>query len=130
MHAPARRKRPLLFHFVTGLAISLLSMILFWWLLSQRADWRHLLVCWLFAINITAFFYYGYDKARARSERNRVPEVVLHGWTALGGSVGSYAAMRLFRHKTIKGQFRVMFWLIVALQLALLAWLIKVSWWG
>jgi uncharacterized membrane protein YsdA (DUF1294 family) len=130
MHVPARRKRPVLYHFLTGLVIALILTALLWFLISRRFDWRHLLVCWLFAMNATAFGYYAYDKSRARSASSRVPEIVLHGWTALGGSVGSYAAMQLFRHKTLKGQFRIMFWLIVALQVALLAWLIKLSWWG
>jgi uncharacterized membrane protein YsdA (DUF1294 family) len=130
MHAPARRKRPVLKHFLISLGMALVFTLLLWWLLSQRADWRHVVICWLLAVNVTALVYYGYDKARARSASSRVPEVVLHGLTALGGGVGAYVAMRTFRHKTLKGQFRFLFWLIVALQVALLAWLIKLSWWA
>lgn len=130
MHAPARRKRPVLYHFLMSLGLALLGTVLLWWLLSQRADWRHLFICWLLAVNVTAFGYYGYDKGRARSASSRVPEVVLHGLTALGGSVGAYAGMQTFRHKTIKGQFRILFWLIVLLQMALAVWVIKLTWWA
>jgi uncharacterized membrane protein YsdA (DUF1294 family) len=130
MPDPARRKRPVLHHFLVSLGLALVLMLLLWWLLSGRLDWRHLLICWLFAVNVIALGYYGYDKARARSAANRVPEVVLHGLSAAGGSVGAYAGMRLFRHKTIKGQFRILFWMIVALQVALLAWVIKLTWWA
>jgi uncharacterized membrane protein YsdA (DUF1294 family) len=129
MRPPARRKRPALFHFLAGCVLALCGTVLLWLLLSQRADWRHLLICWLLAVNVTAFGYYGYDKARARSEARRVPEAALHGLTAVGGSVGAYAGMQLFRHKTLKGQFRILFWLIVALQIALAAWVIKLTWW-
>ena len=130
MTAPARRKRPVLHHFLMALGLALALTLLLWWLLSGRADWRHWLICWLFAINVTALGYYGYDKARARSEASRVPEVVLHGLSAAGGSAGAYAGMRVFRHKTIKGRFRIMFWMIVALQVALLAWVMKLTWWA
>jgi uncharacterized membrane protein YsdA (DUF1294 family) len=70
-----------------------------------------------------AFAYYGVDKFQARRGRRRVPEVVLHGLAVVGGSPGAYAAMQVWRHKTIKGRFRLVFWLIVALQLALILWL-------
>jgi uncharacterized membrane protein YsdA (DUF1294 family) len=41
---------------------------------------------------------------------------VLHGLALAGGSLGCYAGMRAFRHKTIKGTFRIVFWVIVVLQ--------------
>jgi uncharacterized membrane protein YsdA (DUF1294 family) len=48
-----------------------------------------------------------------------VPERVLHGLALLGGSPGAWAGMRLFRHKTVKGSFRAVFWFILAAQVAL-----------
>ena len=56
-----------------------------------------------------------------------MPEATLYLLTALGGSPGAFAAMRLFRHKTVKGSFRIVFWLIVAVQAALLIWVAKVQ---
>ena len=82
------------------------------------------------SINVIAFAYYSYDKSCAESNTRRVPELVLHGLTAAGGSVGASTAMKLFRHKTIKGKFRILFWCIVLLQLALTGWIVKSMWWG
>lgn len=48
--------------------------------------------------------------------------MVLHGLALIGGSLGAYAAMRIFRHKTVKGPFRIIFWLIVVAQIAALIW--------
>lgn len=99
-----------------------------WWLLGGKNTWPVWLTCWLVAINVVAFGYYGYDKAQAGNGGGRVPEVVLHGLSALGGSPGAFLAMHLFRHKTIKGGFRILFWCIVVLQIGLCAWLVTSAW--
>ncbi len=130
MQSQARRKRPVRFHFLTGACVALALTVLLWLGLGRSTDAIHLLFCWLVAINVTAFGYYGYDKGQARASADRVPEVVLHGFTAAGGAIGAYAAMQVFRHKTIKGSFRIAFWLLIAVQVALLAWVIKVRWMG
>ncbi len=124
------RQRPVRHHLLVASAVTLVGAAALWWGLSRRVDWGPLLGCWLAAVNVTAFGYYGYDKARAQSASSRVPEVVLHGLTAAGGSLGAYAGMELFRHKTVKGKFRILFWCIVALQVALIALVIKRAWWG
>jgi uncharacterized membrane protein YsdA (DUF1294 family) len=87
------------------------------------------LAVWLVGVNLTAFAYYGFDKGRARKGGRRVPESVLHALAIAGGSVGAYAGMRVFRHKTVKGQFRLLFWIIVAVQVLLVAWLLWHLWW-
>jgi len=50
----------------------------------------------------------------------RVPEVVLHLLTALGGSIGSFAGMQIFRHKTQKKSFQLVFWAIVIIQIVVI----------
>ena len=126
----ARRKRPVLFHFALSLGIALAFAAVLWLTLSRHPDTAHLAGCWLLAINVVTFGYYGYDKGRARGAGSRVPEVVLHGLSASGGSPGAFAGMHLFRHKTVKQSFRILFWCIVALQLALAAWIAKRVWWS
>jgi uncharacterized membrane protein YsdA (DUF1294 family) len=128
MGRPAGRRRPVRFHLFLALILCLVGTVGLWWGLGTRGDWAHWLACWLIVINVVTFGYYGYDKGRANSANSRVPEVVLHGLAAAGGSVAAYAAMRVFRHKTIKGRFRILFWCIVVLQVALLLWIIK-AWW-
>jgi uncharacterized membrane protein YsdA (DUF1294 family) len=115
----ARRTRPEVYHGVIAAIISLAMVGLLFLVFRLPRTWYHLAAAWLLAVNLTTFAYYGYDKARARSSRSRVPEVMLHGLVLLGGTLGGYLAMRLFRHKTIKPSFRLMFWFIVVLQAAL-----------
>jgi uncharacterized membrane protein YsdA (DUF1294 family) len=124
------RKYPRRLHFAVAFGLTLAITLGLWWGLGGRFTWPVGLGCWLVAINVVTFGYYGYDKGKAEEGSRRVPEVVLHSLSGLGGSPGALAAMKLFRHKTIKGPFRVVFWAIVLLQLALIAWLIKLTWWS
>jgi len=86
------------------------------------------LVCWLFAVNLFTVATYGLDKWLAKRDGWRIPEVTLFLLAFVGGSPGAFLAMRVFRHKTVKGTFRIVFWLIVALQVALLVWAAKIMW--
>src|SRR5262249_37845976 len=54
----------------------------------------------------------------------RVPETTLLVLAFAGGSLGAWTAMTCFRHKTVKGKFRAVFWLLAALQIALVLLLI------
>jgi uncharacterized membrane protein YsdA (DUF1294 family) len=107
---------------VVGLTGSLFLLLRLPW------TWYFVVAVYLIAINLTTFAYYGYDKSRARSTASRVPETVLHGLALFGGTIGAFAGMQLFRHKTIKPAFRLLFWLIVVLQLGLIAALIFRLW--
>lgn len=87
-----------------------------WWALSSLLPGLSLVVLvWLVAMNVGAVAVYGYDKAIAGKGVRRIPENTLHLFTLLGGDVGAYLAMEVFRHKTVKSSFRSVFWLIVAL---------------
>ena len=57
----------------------------------------------------------------AGTGRTRVPESILLALTFAGGTVSALLGRWLFHHKTVKGSFRLKFWLVVALQIALLA---------
>jgi uncharacterized membrane protein YsdA (DUF1294 family) len=115
------RTSPRTYHAAVALVLTLAMSGMLLFLFRPVSGWPPYLAAWLVSINIVAFGYYGYDKARARGAASRVPEVVLHGLTFLGGSIGAYAGMELFRHKTIKGSFRIVFWFIAVLQLTLIA---------
>ena len=81
------------------------------------------------AINVLTFAVYGVDKRKARRGRWRVPEATLLGLAAVGGSVGAWLAMQIFRHKTQKKKFRygvpILFVLQVAAVLLLVNMLIR-----
>lgn len=67
---------------------------------------RMMLIYYLLAVNVLTFIVFGVDKWKAQRGRWRVPEATLMGLAALGGSVGAWLAMQLFRHKTQKKKFR------------------------
>lgn len=69
-------------------------------------------------INIITFLAYGLDKQKAKMRRWRIPEKVLLGLAAIGGSVGAYIGMRMFRHKTQKVKFSVGVPVVFLLQVA------------
>lgn len=71
-------------------------------------------------LNIITFLLYGLDKQKARQRRWRIPERVLIGFALIGGSVGAYAGMKVFRHKTQKKKFSIGVPLIFLIQIGLL----------
>ena len=75
------------------------------------------LLVYLESVNLLTLAMFGLDKHRARVHRERLPEALLLGLAAIGGSVGALAGMLLFRHKTRKRRFRTGVPLILALQL-------------
>ncbi len=128
MRANRRRTRTLRFHILLALGILILSTVGLWAALNRSSHWAYWVVCWLISANVVTFGYYGYDKSSARASRSRIPELVLHGLAAIGGSLGAYAGMVCFRHKTVKGPFRIYFWCIVTLQVALLIYVTSRIW--
>jgi len=82
----------------------------------------HWLVAYLIGVNCGTFFLYGYDKFVSSRERTRVPEKVLHLFALAGGTPFAYIAQRFFRHKTVKPRFRRVFWTVVVIQIAAIAW--------
>ncbi|KAH8891230.1 DUF1294-domain-containing protein [Thozetella sp. PMI_491] len=61
-------------------------------------------------VSVSSFLLYGYDKYQARKSHWRVREVLLHLLDLLGGWPGGLLAQRLFRHKTRKTSFQIIFW--------------------
>lgn len=81
------------------------------------------LIAYLAAVNVVAFAVYGADKRRAKKERRRVPEKTLFLLAAIGGSLGAWAGMYAFRHKTRHWYFVWGIPTILAAQMALTVWL-------
>ena len=84
--------------------------------------WRlqvSLVYAFLIGISVITFVFYGYDKRRAVKNKSRVPEVILHMLALLGGTPGALLGQLLFRHKTKKLKFRIVFLAIVLLQAGL-----------
>ncbi len=79
------------------------------------------LIC-LLALNIITFLVYGIDKFKAQHARWRVPESVLLGLAAIGGSIGAWLGMMVWRHKTQHNKFKYGVPLILIIQIGLLIW--------
>lgn len=86
---------------------------------SAPSLWAALIVHMLW-INGVTFFAYAWDKRAASRNAWRIPERTLHALALVGGTPGGFLASRIFHHKTRKTRFRLQFWLITLLQLALL----------
>jgi uncharacterized membrane protein YsdA (DUF1294 family)/cold shock CspA family protein len=83
-----------------------------------------ILVAGAYAVmSAVAFVAYGMDKAAANAGRWRTPESTLHLFGLACGWPGALLAQRLFRHKSRKREFQVVFWVTVAINLVALAWL-------
>ncbi len=54
---------------------------------------------WIIALSVTTFFLFAVDKALANAGRGRIPEIVLHTFTLLGGFPGQLLGRLVFRHK-------------------------------
>ncbi|VVM69891.1 hypothetical protein PS662_01742 [Pseudomonas fluorescens] len=66
-------------------------------------------------VSVLAFFLYWSDKRKAQTDRWRTPENVLHAVELAGGWPGALIAQQVFRHKTRKISFQLLFWMIVLL---------------
>ena len=81
-----------------------------------------LLICiYLLIVNVLAFVLMLIDKKKAKKHRRRIPEAVLIGIGAIGGSIGAMAGMELFRHKTKHLLFRLGLPAIFIVQVGLVA---------
>ena len=68
-------------------------------------------------INFITLFVYGFDKLMAIKKKSRIEENILFFLAFIGGPIGAFLGMYIFRHKTLKIKFYV--WNV----LCLLIWL-------
>ncbi len=60
-------------------------------------------VAYILLMSVITFICYGVDKAKAKNGSYRIPEKVLLLMSFLGGAIGGFLGMQVFRHKT-KGE--------------------------
>ena len=77
------------------------------------------IAAYLLIINIVGFAGMGIDKRKAEKRQWRTPETTLFLIAAIGGSIGSIAGMKYFRHKTKHWYFWVINILGLLWQIAL-----------
>ena len=81
------------------------------------------IICYLLAVNIVTFLLYGIDKYKTKKGKWRISEATLLTMAAIGGSIGAWAGMRLWHHKTMHKKFKYGIPLIIIMQIALVAYL-------
>ena len=84
----------------------------------------NIILGYLLAVNIATFFLYGIDKYKARKGRWRISEATLLLMAVFGGSIGAWAGMRLWHHKTMHKKFKYGIPIIIILQVALAVYLL------
>ena len=82
------------------------------------------IICFLLAINIATFLLYGIDKYKAKKNQWRISEATLLTMAAIGGSIGAWAGIRLWHHKTMHKKFKYGIPLIIIMQIALAVYLL------
>jgi uncharacterized membrane protein YsdA (DUF1294 family) len=81
-----------------------------------------ILLLYLILINLLGFVLYGVDKVKSKRKGScRIPERVLLWVARLGGGVGCWLGMMLFRHKTKHTRFMILVPLWTVLWAAALA---------
>lgn len=81
-------------------------------------------VIYLLAINLITIVMYGIDKLKAKKAKWRIPEATLLWMAVLGGSLGAWAGMQVWHHKTLHKKFKYGVPAIILLQIALAVYLV------
>jgi uncharacterized membrane protein YsdA (DUF1294 family) len=82
----------------------------------------YIVVFYLLIMNIVGLAVMGIDKWKAKHHAWRIPEKTLFLVSLLGGSIGTWAGMYIFRHKTKHWYFVVGMPAILILQIAAGIW--------
>lgn len=83
------------------------------------------ILIYLIIINLITFIVFALDKIYAIKKKWRYKEASLLGMCFVGGAIGGFLAMHLFRHKTKKKAFVIGVPLIIVIHLVIVMWFIK-----
>ena len=116
---------PFKIYWITSFLLFGSGIIFLWWAVSRIGlhfdELKiYFLILYLTAINFTIGSLYFWDKIIANTKITRVPEIILQTLALLGGSPMALISQKLFRHKTSKKSFQLIYWLIVLLQVGII----------
>ena len=80
-------------------------------------------IYYLLAVNALTFLLYGMDKYQAKKGRWRKSEATLLMMAVIGGSIGAWAGMHIWHHKTMHKKFNYGIPVIIIMQIALVVYL-------
>ena len=82
---------------------------------------EYIIIAYFVLMNMAGLFVMLSDKKRAEKHRWRIPEKTLFLVSILGGSIGTWAGMYLFSHKTKHWYFVIGMPAILIIQVAVIA---------
>ena len=85
---------------------------------------EYIIIAYFVLMNMAGLFVMLSDKKRAEKHRWRIPEKTLFLVSILGGSIGTWVGMYLFRHKTKHWYFVIGMPAILIIQVAVIALLL------
>ena len=110
--------------------VAITSVLLFLMAISALAL-LEIIPAWIAAsyvgFSALSFLAYGYDKKKARLGMWRTAEATLHLLDALGGWPGGLAGQQVFRHKTRKWMFQIVFWITAIAHIAYWVWAVSLQ---
>ena len=84
-----------------------------------------LLLYYFVCVNVLTFFVYGIDKWQARQGKWRISEATLLLFAVIGGSIGAWLGMRVWRHKTMHKKFKYGIPAILMIHIIIFGYLLK-----
>lgn len=84
-----------------------------------------LIIYGLLALNLITFITYGIDKRKAKKSRWRISESSLLFLALIGGSVGAWLGLKVWRHKTQHKKFYIGIPVMMVVQVALFYLIIR-----
>ena len=84
-----------------------------------------LLLYYFVCVNVLTFFVYGIDKWQARQGKWRISEATLLSFAVIGGSIGAWLGMRVWRHKTMHKKFKYGIPAILMIHIIIIGYLSK-----
>ena len=90
---------------------------------ERTPEMMNIILYYLLAVNIATFLLYGIDKYKAKKNKWRISEATLLMIAVIGGSIGAWAGMRLWHHKTMHKKFKYGIPVIIIMQVCLVVYL-------
>ncbi|AXI09651.1 DUF1294 domain-containing protein [Oceanobacillus sp. 143] len=82
------------------------------------------LLAYILLVNVIEFFLMRVDKQKAIKGQYRIPERTFWLLALLGGAIGGYAGMKVFRHKTKHRSFTIGMPILIIINIALFGYFI------
>lgn len=88
-------------------------------------DWLKIFIIYSVSIKFFTFLAFAIDKRKSRRNEWRISESTLLFLSLIGGALGAFIAMKLYRHKTQKSKFTIGIPVLLILNLFVDVFLIK-----